>query len=502
MTSEPVSEPVYPSNSSGNSRPDSPRLRDTSAESRYSPPVAAEPTPAEPETPMDLCALSAREMARLVRLKLVSPVELVQAHLDRIAAVDPLISAFVAVRAEAALAEAAKLAGSRQLGDLPLAGVPVAIKDNIDVAGEPTRRGSAATPKTPAVADDELVARLKAAGCIVIGKTALPELAIWPFTEPAAYPPTRNPWDLRRTAGGSTGGGAAAVATGMAALALGSDGGGSLRIPAACCGVFGFKPGRGLVPVAGGGGPHWYGLTEFGPIARSVADAALMLDVLTGKTSYRDPHPIEHPISIAFSDRHPMLGAKASARVRRELDDVAAMLRNTGHSLLEDSPRYPPTLGMRFANWWLSGIAMDAAGLDADALEPKTREMVKVGRFLSSWARPVAAHPFGRYMARWFEDYGALITPTLTRGPELIGRWDDTGWIKTMLSSAGWAYTPQWNVAGLPAASVPFGHDDDGLPIGIQLVCPPGGEARLLSLAAQIEELRPWPRLAPLPAGS
>ncbi|HUD39831.1 MAG TPA: amidase, partial [Streptosporangiaceae bacterium] len=195
--------------------------------------------PAEPETPMDLCALSAREMARLVRLKLVSPVELIQAHLDRIAALDPLIGAFVAVRSEPALAEAADLARHPRLGDLPLAGVPVAIKDNIDVAGEPTRRGSAATPNTPAAADDELVARLKAAGCIVIGKTAMPELAIWPFTEPAAYPPTRNPWDRRRTAGGSTGGGAAAVAAGLAALALGSDGGGSLRIPAACCGVFG-----------------------------------------------------------------------------------------------------------------------------------------------------------------------------------------------------------------------------------------------------------------------
>src|SRR4029077_9575884 len=134
---------------------------------------------------------------------------------------------------------------------------------------------------------------LRAAGCVVIGKTQMPELAIWPFTEPQAYPATRNPWDTERTPGGSPGGGAVAVASGMAALALGSDGGGSIRIPAACCGVFGLKPGPGLVPVAGGKAEHWYGLTAFGPLARTVADAALALDVLTGVSTYRDPRPPE-----------------------------------------------------------------------------------------------------------------------------------------------------------------------------------------------------------------
>ncbi len=462
---------------------------DLPEEEPYLPPL---PAPA----PMDLCALPATQMAKMVRLRLISPVELVQAHLDRIAATEPKIGAFAVVRAQAALGEAKALADRATLADLPLAGVPVAIKDNIDVAGEPTRRGSAATPSTPAEYDDLLVARLRTAGCIVIGKTQLPELAIWPFTEPAAFAPTRNPWNPDLTPGGSTGGGAAAVVTGMAALALGSDGGGSLRIPAACCGAFGFKPGRGVVPLAGGRQAHWLGLTEYGPIARSVADAALMLDVLTGKNIYRDPQPLDIAISIAFSDKHPLPGAKASDRASAELDYLAAMLRNTGHSLLEDSPSYPLTLGLRFNARWLSGIAEDAAGLDSGALEPRTRKMVRLGRFLARRAKPAADDPFGPQMARWFARYEALITPTLTSGPAPIGTWEGTGWVRTMLGVANWIYTPPWNLAGLPALSLPFGHDDKGMPVGLQLIGPAGTESRLLSLAAQIEQLRPWPRLA------
>ena len=453
---------------------------------------------AEPTTAADLCALSALDMADLVRRRKVSPVDLIQAQLDRIEAFEPQINAFQLVRPEAALREAAELASRSRLADLPLAGVSVAIKDNVAVAGEPTRLGSAATSRAPAVADDKLVARLRAAGCVVIGKTQLPELAIWPFTEPVAFGATRNPWNPRHTAGGSTGGGGAAVVAGMAALALGSDGGGSLRIPAACCGAFGFKPGRGLVPVAGGGPEHWFGLTEFGPIARTVADAAMMLDVLTGRTIYHNPQPVEQPIRIAFSDRHPLPGASASARVRIELDDVAAMLRNSGHSLVKESPPYPLTLGLRFNARWLGGIAQDAAGLDIDAVEPRTRQMVKLGRFFASRTRPASADPFGRKMARWFASYDAFISPTLTRGADLIGAWDGVGWARTMLGVANQIYTPPWNLAGLPAASVPFGHDDDGLPIGMQLVGPAGSEGRLLSLAAQIERLRPWPPLAPV----
>ncbi len=449
-----------------------------------------------PQAAGDLCALSASEMASRVRDRLISPGDLISAHLDRIASVDPAIGAFQVVRADRAMAEAAALADRADLASLPLAGVPVAIKDNIDVAGEPTRSGSAATPSRPAAADDELVARLRAAGCVVIGKTQLPELAIWPFTEPDAAAASRNPWDRSRTPGGSTGGGAAAVAAGMAALALGSDGGGSIRIPAACCGLFGLKPAPGLVPLPGGGSEHWFGLSAFGPLARTVADAAVMLDVLAGTTSYAEPRPPARPLRIAFSARHPLPGAKAGPAVRAALEEAADLLREAGHDMVPRSPAYPKTLGLRFNGRWLAGIAQDASGLDHSALEPRTQRMARLGARLSGRIRPASADPFTRQVTEWFTDFDVLLTPTLTRGAFPVGTWAGKGWVRTMLGVANWIYTPPWNVAGLPAASVPFGLDD-GMPIGIQLVAPPGGEAVLLSLAAQIEQLRPWPPLAP-----
>jgi amidase len=454
----------------------------------------------EQPTPVtaDLCELPATEMARLVRERKIGPVELVSAHLARIAERDSAISAFQIVRRDQALAEAAALGGRGDLGDLPLAGVPVAIKDNVDVAGEPTRLGSAATPPGAAGTDDELVARLRAAGCVVIGKTQLPELAIWPFTEPAAAAASRNPWNRDRTPGGSTGGGAAAVAAGMAGLALGSDGGGSIRIPAACCGLFGLKPAPGLVPLPGGRDEHWRGLSAFGPLARTVADAAAMLDALAGTTGYANPQPPGRTLRIAFSARHPLPGAKATPAVAAALSAAVGLLRDTGHILTEKSPRYPVTLGLRFNGRWLAGIAQDADGLDRAALEPRTRNMARLGGKLSGRIRPASADPFARQAAAFFAaGYDVLMTPTLTRGAYPVGTWEGKGWIRTMLGVANWIYTPPWNLAGLPAASVPFGFDEDGLPLGLQLVGPAGSEATLLGLASQIERLHPWPQLAP-----
>src|SRR5947209_9923227 len=227
---------------------------------------------------------TATEIAAAVQAGRLSPREVVDACLARIAATDAGIGAFHLVDADGARRAAEALAARPDLSGLPLAGVPVAVKDNLDVAGLPTRYGSAATSPEPATADDPIVARLRAAGAVVVGKTRMPELAIWPFTESRAFGGTRNPRDPSRNAGGSTGGGAAAVAAGMVPLALGSDGGGSLRIPAANCGVVGLKPGRAVAGLATG---HWYGCTAFGPIAATVADAALALDVLAGGNRWR-----------------------------------------------------------------------------------------------------------------------------------------------------------------------------------------------------------------------
>ena len=397
--------------------------------------------------------------------------------LARIDELEPTIRAFQAVRREEALAEAAAVDPS-----LPLAGVPVAVKDNVDVAGLPTRQGSAATSAEPATEDDELVRRLRAAGAIVIGKTQMPELAIWPFTEPEAYPATQNPLHPGMTPGGSTGGGAAAVAAGMAALALGSDGGGSIRIPSACCGLVGIKPGPGVVPLAGGAHEHWLGMTEFGPIARTAADAALMLDVLAGTTAYRQ---LETPagLRIAVAPAHPTPGVRPKPPIRAALDAAAAALASSGHTVTKAKAPYPATLGMRFSNRWLVGIAQDAEGLPADRLEERTRKMAKRGAKLAKKVDPAAADPFGARMREWFADYDVLVTPTLSRPPVPIGTWQGKGWIRTMLGVGNWLYTTPWNLARLPAASVPFdGH-------GLQLVGPEGSERTLLSLAAQLESL-------------
>lgn len=397
--------------------------------------------------------------------------------LARIEELEPQLHAFQAVRRQEAIVEAA--AGD---SSLPLAGVPVAIKDNVDVAGLPTRAGSAATSEQPAERDDELVRRLRAAGCVVVGKTQMPELAIWPFTEPEAFAAPQNPLHPGMTPGGSTGGGAVAVAAGMARLALGSDGGGSIRVPAACCGLVGIKPGPGIVPLANGAPEHWYGLTEFGPIARTVADAALMLGVLAGSDRYRSLQP-ESRLRIAVSAAHPSLGVRAKPAIRSALDRARQALEEAGHDVTEAHVPYPPTLGMRFSNRWLAGIAQDAQGLAADRLEDRTRTMARRGAKIARKVKPAAEDPFGERMRRWFADYDVLVTPTLTRPPVPIGKWRGQGWVRTMLGVANWIYTAPWNLARLPAASVPF----EGT--GLQLIGPPGSEGTLLSLGAQLERL-------------
>lgn len=446
-----------------------------------------------------LAGMTAIEIAKLVRRRDVSPVEVIQAHLERIAVLEPEIHAFQIIRAERALAEAAELSTRPDLGDLPLAGVPVAIKDNLDVSGEPTRQGSAATSDHLATQDDELVRRLRAAGCIAIGKTVMPELAVWPFTEPEAFgPPTRNPWNHARTPGGSTGGGGAAVAAGMAPLAVGSDGGGSLRVPAACCGVLGLKPSPGLVPLAGGQSQHWLGLTEFGPLANSVADLGLMLDVLAQTTTFRFAAPPSRPLRIAVSTKPPAAGARVSPEVKAAVARAAAALAGVGHHVIPADPPYPPDLGFRFMGRWLSGIAADAHDLPEERLERRTRSMAHVGRWLErlGWAKLTIADGFAQHVLRWFSSYDVLLTATLAEPAGSIGRWQGKGWISTTLGIANWVFTTPWNLAGFPAASVPAGLSTDGLPLAVQVVVPPGQEGTILAILGQIEQLLPWPRWA------
>jgi amidase len=249
---------------------------------------------------------SALDIAAAVRAGRVSAVDVVGAHLDRIEARDAELNAFQSVRGSAALTDAAGIDNHPGRAGLSLAGVPVAVKDNMAVAGEELRHGSAATAGRPrADGDDLVVERLRAAGCIVVGTTRMPELAAWAFTASHAFGPTRNPWNPDLNPGGSSGGGAVAVAAGMAALAVGTDGGGSLRIPAAYCGIVGIKPTSGLVPLPGGLTEHWFGLTVAGPLARTSADAAAALSVMSGDPTLATLDEAPAGLRIAVSLRSP-----------------------------------------------------------------------------------------------------------------------------------------------------------------------------------------------------
>jgi amidase len=292
----------------------------------------------------------------------------------------------------------------------------------------------------------------------------------------------------------------------MAALALGSDGGGSIRIPAACCGVVGLKPGPGVVPLAGGADSHWYGLTEFGPLARTVGDTAAALDVLSGTAAHAGPAAADRPLRIAYSAAAAAFGARLDPSVRAAVEDTAGALREAGHQLVRARPPIPANLGLRFMPRWLAGIAQDAAGLPAGALEERTAKMARRGERMSRKVKPASADPFAARAARWISGFDALIMPTLARPAVPIGTWAGKGWFPTALSVGNWLCTTPWNLAGLPAISVPAPASPapaslapaSGLPAGVQIVAPAGGEGIILAIAAELERLRPWPQLAPL----
>jgi amidase len=278
----------------------------------------------------------------------------------------------------------------------------------------------------------------------------------------------------------------------MAALAVGSDGGGSIRVPAACCGIVGVKPAPGLVPLPGAKSEHWYGLTAFGPLARNVTDAALLLDVLSDSHIHRDPVAATSGLRIAISTRHPVFGVRPSREIRDALSSTAAALAAAGHTVASAEPRYP-MLPTQFSSRWLAGIAQDATQVDLARVESRTAAMVKRGQRAQLKVRTASESKFAKYMQRWLSRCDVLITPVLTSPPVPIGKWGGRGWISTMLGVGRWTYTSMWNVAGVAAVAIPVGMTSDGLPLGVQLIGPAGSEPRLLSLAAQLEQANPWP---------
>ncbi|MFJ3761554.1 amidase [Streptomyces sp. NPDC090080] len=439
---------------------------------------------------------TAADIAAAVREKRVAPREVVAEHLDRIARLDGRIGAFRKVRAEAALAEADELAARADLAELPLAGIPLAVKDNLAVRGEAHLDGSAATPDTPADADHATVARLRAAGAVVVGLTNVPELCVFGTTD-GIHGISRNPWDTRRSAGGSSGGSAAAVAAGLTPIALGNDGMGSLRIPAANCGLVTIKPGFGVVP-AGIGHGDWFGMSENGPLATSVEDVRLMLAVLAG-TEFEDSAR-EGTLRIAVSRRSPLIGTTVTRPYTNAVAEAAGLLAGAGHQVRRAEPPYPASIGVTALRHWTAGTAVDAAGLDPALLTRRTRVHAAIGRrFLSGVRTSDSRDRLRERLTPFFAEYDVLLTPALARRAPRAAAWHERSWLSNALAGSNYSpLTPAWNLTGWPAMSVPFGMLPSGTPCAVQLVGRPGSEAVLLAVARTLETLRPWQRTAPV----
>ncbi|MDS0137488.1 MULTISPECIES: amidase family protein [unclassified Amycolatopsis] len=437
--------------------------------------------------------LTAVEIAASVRAGKLDPVQVTEEALERIAAADGVVGAFRRVRAEEALKEAAEVAARPDLATLPLAGVPVAVKDVTEVAGEYASHGSLAGASARADADGVIATRLRAAGAVIVGLTRVPELCIWPMSDtPDGI--ARNPWDPTYAAGGSSGGSAAAVAAGLVPLAHGSDGMGSVRLPAAMCGLVGLKPGADLLAEGG-----WFGMSVHGPLATTVADTALLVSVLAGSpelATVTSPSPVR----IGMSTTVPLLHSPVPRELVAAVSTAAGLLAAAGHEIAPAAPRYPATMVLGMTARWLAGPAVQAREFDVRRLQRRTRAHVRAGRLVER-AGLIRPRTRDRWIARaeeFFAAHEVLLTPTLSHWPVKAGRWHERGWLANVLPSTRLAgFTGQWNLAGYPAITVPMGRSVvSGLPTSVQLVARPGGESLLLGLAAQLETANPWARTA------
>lgn len=453
----------------------------------------------------DLAFAGPAALAELVRSGQVHPRELVELFLRRIEALDPRLNAFRTTMPDEALA-AADAAG--EAGG-PLAGVPIAVKDEMGVAGQSLTRGSRSYGP-PEQRDSEIVRRLRAAGAIPIGITNVPEMMIWPWTVSEANGVTRNPWDPSRSTGGSSGGSAAAVAAGMVPAATAADGGGSIRIPSACCGLVGMKPTRGrvsLMPMSRG----WLGLGVYGALARTVKDSALLLDVVHGPApGDADAAPPFDGSYVAAAERPPSklrvaisrklppgVIARLSDDQRRAWEGTGKLLEQLGHEVVERDPRYG-MIALEFTQTWMRAVYEESRVIpDETKLERLTRQVAGLGRRVVPARRRdrlLAKRTDGtaRILALW-DEADVLLTPGLpnTAGPAEGGSGRPFP-VAFDRAARTVVWLPAFNMTGQPAIAIPAGFGGDGLPLSVQLVGRQGAEDVLYALAAQIEAARPW----------
>lgn len=496
-----------------------------------------------PLSDADYLRHDATGLAELVRRGEVTPLELVDTALARIERLNPALNAVIH-----RMDTAARRAAQEPLREGPFRGVPFLLKDLLAmVQGEPFQCGSAFLRGFVAPHDSELVRRYRRTGVVLLGKTNTPEFGLTPVTEPAAFGPTRNPWDLTLTSGGSSGGSAAAVACGMVPMAGGGDGGGSIRIPASCCGVFGLKPTRARVPMGPDFGEIWQGAVVEHVLTRSVRDSAAMLDATAGPdpgAPYVAPareRPFVEELArepgslrIGFTAK-PWLGSTVHPDCVAALQDAARLLESLGHAVEEASPELD---GPAFARAFLTMICAELGGDLREAeravgrrvqprdLEPATWALGLLGRTMPAADFTAAIRLLqrtGRSVAPFFARYDVLLTPTVSAPPVRTGALQPTPRERRLLRLLGgmrsgtllrWAgvleqtaakvfewipWTPVINATGQPAMSLPLYWNADGLPIGVHLIARFGDEATLFRLAAQLERARPWfDRLPPL----
>jgi amidase len=466
----------------------------------------------------DLMFRPATELAAMVRSGEVSSRELVEISLDRIAELNPSLNAFVDIDGERALATANEIGRN---DDRPFAGIPVAVKNNRPVSGMRLTNGCSLMENYVADYDHNVTRRLKDAGFVIVGTTTLPEYGILPVSEATLFGPTRNPWDLERTPGGSSGGAAAAVASGMVPVAHGNDGGGSIRIPAACCGLVGLKPSRGRISSAPelGDSP----LVIDGVLTRTVADTAAILDVLAGyepgdatwapdpsesfaQSASRDPGKLK----IASTVLPPTQNTVVDPMCARAVSDAGELLRDLGHEVVElDPPWQADGLQDLFGVVFSSHIAVSIAysgllagrgegGISEKDMEPMSWAIFSMIRKLGAIEGMAAAarlQAFTRGLVTFLEPYDALLTPALAERPLALGTLDPAAPdpMATFTRSGVFTpFTPIFNASGQPGISLPLYEGEDGLPLGVQLVGTPAGEAALLALATQLEMAVPW----------